>query len=202
MVGEPGELRLHDKVAAMMPTAAAPAELTLVSQGLVALQSTALYNYVGPSAQNVVKSVIDWLAAMVAGRRPSLSSQAQTNFFGEMQAGLGYFLSMEDPMDSSKLLIAGDALACKYTECAAMNGVDRTMNTVEDLTVYGWMLQQSAQDQVAAWAQEILDRMGSEAKAKQSAVQAARSKVTSKPGKSASSDSSAKEMELALAMFR
>jgi hypothetical protein len=101
LVGQGAETKMHARVLDCLPSAAKPLTVD-TSLGLFqVISNSALFAFVGPSLQTVVKTVHGYVSAIASGKPPSIEKLDSTVFATSVLAALSLFCTWQGSASSS-----------------------------------------------------------------------------------------------------
>ena len=189
---------LQTKVLALMPSESNPVKPQLVAKSLSSLKTLPLYRFCSAEAQSSVNIVTTWVEALASSRQPSLVG-VENSFLKEVSDRMCFFMTHFKADDmTTPSLFGHEAIVAKIQE-AKMKKDEVSMQTLQEFSVYSWMLsdgdRKSVQDLVkAAVAQPGGSSAASASSSTESNEPAA--KVAKKAAKNTESDSMSSTMAL------
>lgn len=137
MVGLAGEQALEAKVLSILPDEERTVTLQKAFEQLQALQTTDLHTFCSLAAQGMVKSVLQYVQALLYGRRPAFVSNASPAM-ARVKLALQYFCTAKD---GSTELVGTSALEHHFKVAQEKKRDDTlTLEHLEQVTRFSWLL--------------------------------------------------------------
>ena len=205
-VGVAGEQRLQAKVLDMLPDGAEGSHVALETacQKISDMQSTEIFLFCNIAAQGSIKSCAEMMGQMMSGYRPTTTSS--TPFLAKVRTRLQFFCRVPDAANPPNWL-SGHAAVRQLFDAASGKTDSITMEELEPLQVYGWLLDADQQEKVTDMVTAALARLEGECDKKGDDVKHAKAKAKGLKGSSASSSSrklvrERSDVDAALSMFK
>ena len=196
--GDAGSDRLCDQVLALLPTSTEHAKLDIVAQKIVQIQATKIYAFCSPAAQGLVKSVSEFIAAMLSGRKPSVVGLQQP-FLVKVAARLQFFCRHTV---GKKDLVGADAVQALYDDMLKIKDDKLNLSILEPLTVFSWLLDKPKQQEIWNKTQLVLKQLGTSTQKPSAAKAKAKSKAASSSSSGSAGDVAATDMQCAMSWFK